>query len=533
MEKGRTLRRWTGIIAVSALLLAFGAAVYGLEQTEDREVTRRADLIVIDTLRSFGPLDRPPVVYRHDKHTEALQKMDKDCSACHFTVKEEGAEDAQRLSHKFMRLEDQGRDATMQVYHDNCIACHTDVQAGGAKSGPVTCGECHVKSPEVVSSWQPIGMDKSLHYRHSKAADNKCGQCHHEYDAKAEKLVYVEGKESSCRYCHKEQTEEKRISFRKASHQACIACHQEKRLKEPNQQAGPIECAGCHAAEKQMEIATMEDVPRMKRNQPDVVFVKTGAKSGLTPEGALRAKAVPFNHRQHEAANDSCRVCHHASLASCAECHTVNGIKEGDFVRLEQAMHNLRTDASCVGCHTQQQADPSCAGCHAFIRKGLQNDTQSCKACHLEGAPSGSEISGKPEEAVLATMLLNAREPVTGTLPVDDIPEKVVINKLEKKYQPVEMPHRKIVQGMVKRIGDNKLAAFFHENPGTLCQGCHHNSPVSKKPPQCASCHGQPFSEEDPNVPGLYGAYHIQCMGCHSEMGIEKPVGCTECHKEK
>ena len=95
------------------------------------------------------------------------------------------------------------------------------------------------------------------------------------------------------------------------------------------------------------------------------------------------------------------------------------------------------------------------------------------------------------------------------------------------------MPHRKIVQGLVKRIGDNKLAAFFHEQPGTLCQGCHHNSPVAKKPPQCGSCHGQPFNEEEPNVPGLYGAYHIQCMGCHSEMGIEKPVGCTECHKEK
>ena len=173
MEKGRTLRRWTAVLAVSALLLAFGAAVYGLEHPEDQEVARRADLIVIDTMRSFGPLDRPPVVYRHDKHTEALQKMDKDCSACHLKVDNDKAEEEQRLSHKYMRLEDRDRESTMQVYHDNCITCHTDVQSRGEKSGPVTCGECHVKSPDVVSSWQPIGMDKSLHYRHSKAADKK------------------------------------------------------------------------------------------------------------------------------------------------------------------------------------------------------------------------------------------------------------------------------------------------------------------------------------------------------------------------
>ena len=60
MEKGRTFRRWTGVIAVSALLLVFGAAVYGIEQADDKEMMRRADLIVIDTMRSFGPLERPP-----------------------------------------------------------------------------------------------------------------------------------------------------------------------------------------------------------------------------------------------------------------------------------------------------------------------------------------------------------------------------------------------------------------------------------------------------------------------------------------
>jgi len=525
MGKGRRLLRWTGVIVVSTVLLVFGAAVYGIEQAADQDALRSADIIVIDTMSSFGRLDRPPVVYRHDKHTEALQKQGKDCAACHLK------DDKQRLSPKFQRLKVQNRETTMRVYHDNCIACHTETLATGEKGGPITCGECHVKSPKAVSTWQAIGMDKSLHYRHSKARDKKCGDCHHEYDEKAQKLVYVEGKEGSCRYCHKDQLEEKREPLREVSHQACIACHQETLAKK--KEAGPVKCAGCHDADQQLEIATLENVPRMKRNQPDKVFVKTGAKSGMTPEGALRAKAVPFNHQAHETYNDTCRACHHASLTSCAECHTVTGIKEGNFVQLEQAMHQLRTDASCLGCHTEVQADKSCAGCHAFIQKGLNKDTATCRTCHMEGAPAGSEITGKPEEAMLAAMLLNARTPVMGTLPIEDIPEKVVLNKLEKKYQPVEMPHRKIVQAMVKAIGDNKLAANFHAEPGTLCQGCHHNSPLAKKPPQCGSCHGQPFNQQEPNRPGLVGAYHIQCMGCHTEMGIEKPVGCTECHKEK
>ena len=525
MEKGRRLLRWTGVGVVSILLLVFGATVYGLEQGEDQEALRSADIIVIDTMNTFGRLDRPPVVYHHDKHTEALQKQGKDCSACHLK------DDKQRLSPKYMRMEDKDRDATMRVYHDNCIACHTETLSTGEKGGPITCGECHVKSPNVMSSWQPIGMDKSLHYRHSKARDKKCGDCHHEFDEKAQKLVYIEGKESSCRYCHKDQLEEKRRPFREVSHQSCIACHQETLAKKKD--SGPVSCAGCHDADQQMEIATLENVPRMKRNQPDVVFVKTGAKSGLTPEGALRTKAVPFNHQSHETYNDTCRACHHASLASCADCHTVTGTKDGNFVRLGQAMHRLRTEASCIGCHTQAQEDKACAGCHAFIKKGLKKDTATCVTCHMQGAPAGSEITGKPEEATLAAMLLNERIPVTGTMPVEDIPEKVTINKLEKNYQPVEMPHRKIVQAMVKAIGDNKLAAYFHADPGTICQGCHHNSPIAKKPPQCGSCHGEPFNEKEPNTPGLLGAYHIQCMGCHAEMGIEKPVGCTECHKEK
>jgi hypothetical protein len=528
MEKGRRLLRWTGVIATVAVLTGWSVGVFGVEQQAGGvAMEKRADIITIDAMQAFGRLERPPVVYRHDRHTEVLGQKRKDCTVCHLKD-EKGV-----MSLKFQRLQDADRDTVMNVYHDNCISCHVQTMTEGEKAGPVTCGECHVKTPAVMSSWTPIGMDKSLHFRHSSKLDKKCELCHHEYNPETKQLFYAKGQEGSCRYCHKEQTEENRISMREAAHQDCVACHRETKAQNAQAEVGPIFCAGCHDPQEQLAIAKVENPARMERNQPNVIFVKTTPKSAAQPDEAVRAKAVPFNHKAHEQYNDTCRVCHHASMSACVECHTVLGSKDGDFVKLEDAMHRFSADASCLGCHTQRQADKACAGCHAFIRKGLKQDPQSCLTCHEEGAPSAADLKGTPDEQMLAAMLLEARTPVRGTYPIEDIPEKVVIKKLADQYEAVEMPHRKIVQALVKGIAEDNLAAYYHRDPGTVCQGCHHNQPVSKKPSQCASCHGKPFEAGNLFQPGLLGAYHIQCMGCHQEMGIVKPAGCTECHKAK
>jgi hypothetical protein len=134
-----------------------------------------------------------------------------------------------------------------------------------------------------------------------------------------------------------------------------------------------------------------------------------------------------------------------------------------------------------------------------------------------------------------AAEVLATREPTLGTYDVADIPEKVTIRVLSKDYEPVELPHRKIVLTLADGLKESELAKYFHTDIGTLCQGCHHNSPAALKPPQCASCHGQPFQEGDLFRPGLMAAYHQQCMGCHDQMKIEKPAArdCAGCHKEK
>ena len=380
-----------------------------------------------------------------------------------------------------------------------------------------------------------MGMDKSLHYRHSKALDNKCETCHHEYNEQTQKLFYEKGKEGTCRYCHGQTSEEKKISMRLASHLSCIDCH--RKTLEKNQSAGPVNCGGCHDSREQQMIEVVKKVPRIQRNQPDVVFIKKGesSKQISNPKTEATMKAVPFSHRAHENYNDSCRVCHHADLNDCASCHTLTGSKEGKQVKLEQAMHHLRAEQSCLGCHQIKQQEKQCAGCHASLEQRRKKGEATCLTCHMTSLNDNGGTASTIDEKTQAANLLNSRVAVTATYADADIPEKVVIDGLVNQYKAVNLPHRKIVRTLTTNIKDSKLANYFHSDVGTICQGCHHNSPLSTKPPKCGSCHGRPFDPDQPLRPGLMAAYHSQCMECHKEMGIKKPVAtdCTGCHKEK
>ena len=60
------------------------------------------------------------------------------------------------------------------------------------------------------------------------------------------------------------------------------------------------------------------------------------------------------------------------------------------------------------------------------------------------------------------------------------------------------------------------------------CTVCHHNTPESNAHPACNSCHEIAYKHEDLSKPGLKGAYHRQCMGCHREWSHD--TKCGVCH---
>ena len=534
MQKGRARLLGISIIVAVAVasFLVSSPAVFGIKTQPKVTPEIRADIIDIDSMKVFGKLERPAVSYLHQRHTEALEKKNKDCATCHLSENDPQT-GKQRMSTKYMRLKDTDRQEVMDIYHNNCIGCHKETKAAKEKSGPLECGECHRPQTTVISSWQPIGMDKSLHYRHSKAMDKKCETCHHAYNEKTKELFYAKDQEGTCRYCHRSKTEENRISLRQAAHTACIECHREITAK--NETAGPSTCEGCHEPSQQKLIEIAKDVPRMKRNQPDYVFVKTSASDKEKVNPLTRMELVPFNHMAHEKYNNSCRICHHAALSDCQQCHSLQGNKDGGGVTLEQAMHRPKVDQSCIGCHTSQQAQPSCAGCHISFEKKQPQGTASCANCHM--VPKSQIIGAMPkdQEKIMAFQALGQRDAVTRTYSDEEIPETVTIKTLSNKYEAVKLPHRKIIRTMVEKIESNQLANFFHYEKGTVCQGCHHNSPAAKTPPKCISCHSKPFNAKDPFKPGMIAAYHRQCMECHKSMGIAKPVAtnCTACHQKK
>ncbi len=528
IPKGETPTVKRMVMAV-AVLVAAGLMATAAAAMQKDAIAQRADIFVIDTLGAFGPLERPPVLFFHDKHTQVAAELKKDCTACHPVDKETGA-----LSLKYQRMEDTGKQAVQDIYHTQCIACHKDNPRAGERPGPVTCGECHVEDKAVENIRQPIVLDASLHYRHTKARDNKCEDCHHEYDDKTKKLFYAKGREGACLYCHKKRSEENRMAYPQAAHMACVGCHRELSLQDKD--AGPLACSGCHDPKQQSLIARVDDVPRLERGQPDETIVNVFRRSD-TPESITPATVVPFDHKSHEGFTGQCRTCHHAAMAPCADCHTVEGHQDGERVKLAQAMHQRDAAMSCVGCHARKQMTAECAGCHSAVtRQSVWSSEAACQVCHMApDGPARQPMEDSISRQMAVGLVAQRQQSAPVAIATEEIPEQVAIGHLKDQYEAVNLPHRKIVLALMARIGGNRLAAAFHTQPATVCQGCHHNGPATAKPPQCNACHGRSSDALNLTRPGLMAAYHQQCFQCHDQMGIEKPASreCTACHAKR
>jgi len=495
----------------------------------------RSDLITIHLPDAADKQQMPDALFLHDKHTRALK--DKNCRECH--LKENDI-----FIFKFNRLKDAGYDADKKMYHKKCISCHQEKRDQGIDSGPLTseCRLCHTQTSSYHSSTRPFGLDKSLHYRHviaesikpaKKDKDGNCGQCHHEFDKDLNKTVYIKGKEGTCRYCHKTKKTDDARSLKTVAHEDCLNCHFQ--LKSDSKKAGPTDCAGCHDADKQSKIETLAEIPRIKRNQPDVALLSLWLKETVNSEkpSPQFMQPVAFNHKSHEAGTDNCYSCHHKSMAPCNSCHTRMGTEKSKYTRLGTAMHSGNSMTSCIGCHTQKLQQKDCAGCHSQIPSKTFSDSD-CNKCHtvsrklLEPVPAEDKIRSQIAESEIASWAAPQ-----SLIPEKEIPENVTIDVMKDQYEGATFPHRKIVKTLYSRIQDNDLAKHFHNGSQTMCSGCHHNSPSSVTPPKCASCHGVLPAPEPDGRPGLKGAYHAQCIGCHQKMGIEKPAAtdCISCHK--
>lgn len=524
-------------MGTAAVLFLFPFIVFASVKMMGDPVEKRPDIITIDIPSSPDHKDMPPVQFKHDLHTRAV---DGECIKCH------DYKDAEPVF-KYKRIEDvQGMDY-MDLYHDNCVACHVEMKNASEATGPMEaeCRICHNAEPGAESNRAEMVFDRSLHYTHETAKTIKseidteptnCNACHHSANMKAKTVYYEKGKESACIYCHTPETGEGLRSEKQAAHDSCVACHQT--MMEKNMDAGPVECAGCHAAENQAKIKTHTDMPRLDRNQPDQVLMTGWDSLGSDPEKNLKTMqgymdAVPFNHKAHEEKETSCRVCHHKDLNKCSSCHTDKGEEKGGYIKLSRAMHAGNETRSCIGCHNEKKTAKECAGCHFQIPKTppKEKDCATCHAMDVKTMPA-HVLNDTDATAGLAKTAIDSRR--YDNVNLNDIPETVVIDAIADEYMPSNFPHRMVVEAIFKQVENNTLAQAFHKNDLTMCTGCHHNSPATMTPPKCASCH-----DAKPDLatgkPGLKGAYHGQCITCHQKMEVKSvpATDCIKCHEKK
>ncbi len=505
--------------------------------------------IFISLPESEKALKMPPALFLHDIHVSARQMP--GCIGCH----PKGSSGSFVFSFKKENVP-AGKQG-MRFFHQKCVGCHKERKKEGKSFGPLAgkCRDCHKSAAGSGpgKGWLSMRFNRPLHFLHEAAGqikplagnDKNCGACHHVYDSSKKKIVYVPGKEGSCRYCHKPGGPDKAMPFPDAAHLACVNCHVS--LKEKDQEAGPVRCGGCHSTEGQArmkksinEKLSSVRIPRISRNQPDAALMAAWLVERKPEKPPVqRVRAVAFGHLFHEGKVDTCRKCHHESLESCSKCHTLAGDKKGNMITIASAMHDRESQQSCIGCHLKRTLeDPACAGCHGRMTETVTDAGNDCSKCHEIGFDAvASEQWSREAFASIAARQVDYRMK-SQLVPVEkgSAPEKVTIGILSKKYEAAVFPHRKVMEALYGESRKNRLASVFHGKESLMCAGCHHHGPKEDlTPPGCVSCHGVTRETARKELPGLKAAYHGLCIECHRAMGIGKPAAtdCTACHREK
>ena len=486
--------------------------------------------------------EMPAARFDHERHVSRLGEEGGECIVCHTALGKEVVSSQDRpFSVVSAGIKD--KEGLKEAWHKTCFDCH---EKYGEAPEPSACRTCHDAGADREERLT-VHFDRSLHAAHinskhiapvmpakvesSIVTVKNCGACHSTVGPDG-KLSYVQNTEDAASFYKVDSTDS--LVLASAAHNACVSCHRETMAAESAKGRKlelPLLCADCHSREGQSAFPKDNPSFRLLRGQPDVILLGEKAadapvSQSSSPEAAL--KAVPFNHKLHEESSD-CRVCHGMKIEkSGVQPATLAG---ADAVGVErtayEAAHDIDSASSCVGCHARTVAqDKNCAGCHDGISFAVKD---SCSVCH-RGAEERVVVDAADPGAF--PVFLKPVRKTSSPIPPEDVPEKVVIGSLSQEYQPVELPHRKIYESLLKGMEENELAASFHVE--SVCKACHHKIPGDniENPPSCSSCHDKTIkSVAAGTLPHLKAAYHQMCIRCHNNMDVKPSASdCAGCH---
>lgn len=120
------------------------------------------------------------------------------------------------------------------------------------------------------------------------------------------------------------------------------------------------------------------------------------------------------------------------------------------------------------------------------------------------------------------------------------LPEQLSIDSLSNRYTGVLFDHR--LHADYAACGECHHHTTGDSPADPLCAKCHQGGD-SAETASCSGCHpAQPFTAElieqkavetryHIDIPGLQGAYHLNCRSCHEAIG--GPTGCLDCHQRQ
>ncbi len=142
-----------------------------------------------------------------------------------------------------------------------------------------------------------------------------------------------------------------------------------------------------------------------------------------------------------------------------------------------------------------------------------------CRACHTQASPTPGHAAlrecGRNSEEVIAQEFSHMSGP-RGKIVLDVLSSARDIENHRDRFGPVTFDHGAHAQWAKLSVG---------------CAVCHHYTPEGAAHPACRTCHEAGDMHEDMHKPGLKGAYHRQCLGCHREWSHE--TKCGVCHEPR
>lgn len=123
------------LLVVISLLLIVMASAYA----QDEIITLNSPELVSHK--------RALVRFAHEQHTENI-----GCNACHHDYDDYGVntneDEGQRCAECHTRVAQANPIPLMRAFHKQCKDCHQNLADKGEATGPLMCGQCHVRGHE-------------------------------------------------------------------------------------------------------------------------------------------------------------------------------------------------------------------------------------------------------------------------------------------------------------------------------------------------------------------------------------------------